>query len=229
MGKPAKRSSRPRECVDLEFACQKCGATFIGRCPVDVKEHAQKSLQVFLESTGWRQLQEGWKCGDCTGILGDVGKKLEGMGGGAVHVVVDPDKGDILRVSTSRRRPRPKVRVVTAEEIRDALKAYRFRYSTEKDLQAGIERALQAAKIPYEREKDLGGDLGILDFVVERIGVEIKTKGSPSQVARQLQRYCQSKDIDEIILVTGKVSLGDLPPLLNGKPIHLVALWGSFL
>lgn len=229
MRKPAKRSSASRPKVQLDYRCLQCGSVLYAGCPKDVEEHGRETVRIFLESIGWRQMQEGWKCGECTGIQGDVGKQLLGMNPGTVHVVVDPKKGDVLQVKAPRRRPLLKKRVFTAEEIRAALRAYRFRYSTEKDLQAGIQRALQAAGIVHEREWKLGGDLGVVDFMVGRIAVEIKTKGSPSQVARQLIRYCKSEEVDAIILVTGKSALGTLPETLNGKPVYLLALWGTFL
>lgn len=115
-----------------------------------------------------------------------------------------------------------------AHEIIRALRAYRFVYSTEKELQEGVAIALAKKKIPFVREKDLG-EAGVIDFCVGTIGVEIKTKGSPSEVARQLMRYCGSPMISEVILLTGRTRLGNLPEKLSGKPLYVVTLWRTML
>ena len=60
-------------------------------------------------------------------------------------------------------------------------------------------------------------------------GVEIKIKGSPSSVGRQLIRYAESKAIDQLILVTGRSQLGRLPVELLGKPLLVINLWETFL
>lgn len=111
-----------------------------------------------------------------------------------------------------------------------ALKAHRFNYQSEKELQEGVEQVLMQASIPFEREKILGGKFGTIDFLVDgHIGIEIKTKGSPSGVARQLIRYFECEEIGELILVTGRSRLGKLPPLILGKKLTVVTLWETFL
>jgi hypothetical protein len=119
-------------------------------------------------------------------------------------------------------------RLVGAAEIIVALRSYRFIYSTEKELQDGVARALAEKKIPFAREKDLG-EAGVIDFCVGTIGIEIKTKGSPSEVARQLMRYCGSPMISELILLTGRTRLGNLPAKLLDKPLYVVTLWRTML
>lgn len=110
-----------------------------------------------------------------------------------------------------------------------ALKQHRFNYSSEKELQEGVEHVLMAHAIPHEREKVLG-KFGTIDFLVDgRIGLEIKTKGSPSAVARQLMRYFECDMVSELILVTGKSGLGKLPPRMLSKKLTVVSLWESFL
>ena len=111
-----------------------------------------------------------------------------------------------------------------------ALKAYRFNYQNEKELQEGVEGALAANKIPFEREKILGSNFGTIDFLVDgHIGIEIKTKGSPSAVARQLVRYFKCEKIHELILLTGRSRLGVLPAVILGKKLTVVTLWETFL
>lgn len=115
-------------------------------------------------------------------------------------------------------------------DIVQAVKAYRFHYSNEKELQEAVARALETAKIPFEREKALPEDFGTIDFLVAgRIGVEIKIKGSPSAVTRQLLRYLKYEGISELVLVTGRAKLGNLPGEILGKKLTVVTLWETFL
>lgn len=119
--------------------------------------------------------------------------------------------------------------MILVPAIVKALKAYRFNYQNEKELQEGVEGALAANKIPFEREKILD-QYGTIDFLVDgRIGIEIKTKGSPSAVARQLVRYFKCEKVSELILLTGRSRLGALPPLILGKKLTVVTLWETFL
>lgn len=119
--------------------------------------------------------------------------------------------------------------MIVVSDVVKALKSYRFNYSSEKQLQEGVERALEATKIPFEREKVLGV-YGTIDFLVDgRIGLEIKTKGSPSLVAQQLIRYFKCDQVVELILLTGRSRLGILPPMILGKKLTVVTLWETFL
>lgn len=122
-----------------------------------------------------------------------------------------------------------KKKTPSAREIIRVLKGYKYLYSSEKVLQEAVARVLEAKGISFEREKDLGRKAGIVDFMVGRIAIEIKIKGSPSQVARQLIRYCECPDVDEILLFTGRARLGALPKTLAGKPVRVVGIWESFL
>lgn len=110
-----------------------------------------------------------------------------------------------------------------------SLRTRRFNYQNEKDLQAGIEEALKADRIDFVREHPLG-DAGIVDFFVGGfLGVEIKIKGSPSEVARQLLRYAGRDEVKALVLVTGRAALSALPGTMLGKPLMLVELWRTFL
>lgn len=110
-----------------------------------------------------------------------------------------------------------------------ALRRRRFNYRNEKDLQAGIEAALKADGFDFVREFQLG-DAGVIDFLVAGcVGIEVKIKGSPSEVARQLLRYAARDAVRGLVLVTGRAALSALPNALMGKPLMLVELWRSFL
>lgn len=112
--------------------------------------------------------------------------------------------------------------------IKSAIGSYRFQYTNEKTLQEGIARVFSAENISFLREVDL--EKGTIDFVVDRIGVEIKIKGSPSQVARQAIDYLESPKLDALVLVTGRALaaryLGNMK--VSGKLVHVVYLWNNF-
>jgi hypothetical protein len=59
-----------------------------------------------------------------------------------------------------------------------------------------------------------------IDFVVGRIGVELKVDGSPAAVLRQLDRYAAAAELDAVTLVTTRrAHLRGLPSELRGKPV----------
>ena len=110
-----------------------------------------------------------------------------------------------------------------------AVRAVRFRYSNEDDLQRGIAEALRRAGIAFEREAELG-DAGRIDFLAtDGVAVEAKIQGSPAEVARQVVRYAGSPLVRAVVLVTGRRSLGRLPAEILGKPVAVVELWETFL
>ncbi len=90
----------------------------------------------------------------------------------------------------------------------------------------GIAEALKENRIKFEREVSLG-DPGIIDFMVGTIGIEIKIKGSPSKVGRQVVNYLTSDKLTEIIVVTTKAKAAAFlrVPELLGKRVTVVDLW----
>lgn len=110
--------------------------------------------------------------------------------------------------------------------VSEMLTSHRFVYGDEKDLQAAIELLLKRRNVAHIREKETGS--GPIDFLLTefRIGIEVKVKGSPSEVVRQLIRYAESTEIEGILLVTTKSSLSRfVPSFLSGKPAGVVSLW----
>jgi len=105
------------------------------------------------------------------------------------------------------------------------LSALRFNCDNEQQMQDGIEQALKDAGIWAEREYRLSVEDRI-DFYVHhpRIGIEVKVKGSPSDVLRQCLRYANYKVIKGIVLVTSRLRLS-LPDTLAGKPARTLSLW----
>lgn len=124
---------------------------------------------------------------------------------------------------------------MTAEQIVARLRAFRIRTGQEMAFQDDVATILTREGLregcEFEREYDLGPGRGRIDFYVPGIkcGLELKVKGSVADVARQLQRYASSHEIDALVLVTGRTRLNAMPAILGGKPVHLVSMWRAQL
>jgi hypothetical protein len=99
----------------------------------------------------------------------------------------------------------------------------RYRFTDEKELQEGIARVLTLERLAFERELVLGSKDRV-DFMVGAIGVEVKIGGGLAAVTRQLHRYAQHDRVEELLLVSSRMQLANLPPTLNGKPVRVLAL-----
>ncbi len=118
---------------------------------------------------------------------------------------------------------------MTVKDLVTALRGCRFNFSNEADLQDGIEEVLTAKGFSFKREHTLVG-AGVIDFFLAGgIGVEVKVKGSPILVTRQLLRYAECAEVKELVLVTARSRLGDLPDTLRGKRVTVVSLWEQAL
>jgi len=113
---------------------------------------------------------------------------------------------------------------MTAETVCQTLSATPLTYHDEDSLQASIEEALTRAGLPAVREVRLPGSLGRIDLMSGTVGIEVKIGGAWSTAVRQLIRYANADEITELVLVTNRASHSYLPPLMNGKPAHLVSL-----
>ncbi len=121
------------------------------------------------------------------------------------------------------------MRYLTVKDLVTALRGCRFNFSNEADLQEGIEEVLTARGWRFEREHALEG-AGVIDFLLAGgIGIEVKIKGSPVLVTRQLLRYAGCTEVKELVLVTARSRLGDLPDTLQGKRVTVVSLWEQAL
>ena|SRR6478736_3415068 len=111
------------------------------------------------------------------------------------------------------------------ERVRAAFRGSACAVITEAELGELCSRLLAAAALPYRSEVCLGSPRDRIDFVVGRVGVELKIDGSPAAVLRQLDRYAASDEIDSLLLVTTRRSLArGLPSDLRGKPVSSVAM-----
>lgn len=118
---------------------------------------------------------------------------------------------------------------ITVGQVLEAIEDFRFTYDNEVELQSAIALAFADRHVPYEREARLGADLKIDFLIPGGIGVEIKIKGSPSEVARQLLAYANRPEITCLVLVTARAALSRLPAMLLGKKLYVVPLWRTFL
>ncbi len=112
--------------------------------------------------------------------------------------------------------------------VERALRTHRFRFADERELQAGIEQVLVRAGLSPTRESSLG-ELGSIDFLVGGLGIEVKTRGSRADLARQVHRYLQHPSVAALMVVTTRAALARLPSTIAGKPVyahHLVS--GAF-
>jgi hypothetical protein len=95
----------------------------------------------------------------------------------------------------------------------------------ELDLSQAVADCLRERGVAFEREVRLN-DADRIDYLVGRVGVELKLHGSVSAIARQLSRYAQSDQVDALILVTTRMSHRSMPSSLNQKPITVVYVGG---
>jgi hypothetical protein len=97
----------------------------------------------------------------------------------------------------------------------------RFQHTDEAGLQHGIQTALNLQGLDVRREVRLTPTERI-DFMVDRIGIEVKVAGSPAEVTRQLRRYAITGAVDHLVLVTTKVRHRSIEPDIFGVPVTVV-------
>jgi hypothetical protein len=101
-----------------------------------------------------------------------------------------------------------------------------YTHGPERDMQRAVDAALHDAGVPTVREYRLGDSTDRVDVLADgEIAIECKVKGSPAEIARQLDRYAKHEEIERIILVTTRLKhAAGIPEELQGKPVHVVAL-----
>lgn len=110
------------------------------------------------------------------------------------------------------------------EKICFLLSRYRFNFTNEDELQAGIAQILDAC-MPLRAMREVVIDrIGRLDFLVDgEIAIETKIGGSANELMRQVARYAQSDRIQAILVVTSRAT-HTLPESFNGKPVMVHSL-----
>lgn len=117
---------------------------------------------------------------------------------------------------------------MTMGEIAALLRAHAFTANDEAELQRAIAEVLTGAGVEHQREARLTARDRI-DFLVGRIGLEVKVDGALAAVTRQLHRYAQLPEIDGLLLVTTRPQHRAAPRDLCGKPVGVVLLHGGML
>lgn len=119
---------------------------------------------------------------------------------------------------------------VTGAEVASLLRAYRFRWACEDDLQRAVHAVLVGQGLPAVREVRLSARDRI-DVLVGTVGVEIKVAKPGSvapitKVVSQLQRYATSDQIRELVFVTTTYRHRAMPPVVHGVPVTTVIIGG---
>jgi hypothetical protein len=116
------------------------------------------------------------------------------------------------------------------DAIAATLASHRYGHASEAELQVLLGGLLREAFPDADVRAEVPLSTGDrIDFMVGRVGVEVKVKGSAPAVLRQLHRYAQHDDIDSLVLVTSRASHLDMPPQLRGKPLVVCSLLGALL
>jgi len=115
-----------------------------------------------------------------------------------------------------------------AHAILRALTRWVFHAFNEKELQAGIAAALDAAGIAYAREPVLTAK-DRPDFLVGSTVIEVKVGGSRNELLRQVARYAALQTVGAIVVVTTRPGHCDLPAELRGKPVSTYWIGSSCL
>lgn len=126
------------------------------------------------------------------------------------------------------------------QPVLDALAGRRFPLEDEKQTQAAIAKVLDDSFDHWSREVRIAG--GVIDFVVGfyeptpphlrsvrlvSVGIEVKLKGSPRNIARQVKGYAAERDLAGLVLVTAKAMT--LPVTIGGKPVAVLDLGRAWL
>jgi hypothetical protein len=112
-------------------------------------------------------------------------------------------------------------------DLLNLFKRNKFTLEDEKTLQAQIALKLNTNGFPYLREFHLD-EKNIPDFIVnENIVIEVKLKGTATQIYYQCERYCKFDEVRALILVTNKSMT--LPTSINGKLSFVVNISESWL
>lgn len=115
------------------------------------------------------------------------------------------------------------------EDVCQVLRSTRFRWTTERELQDGIEQLLLARGIGYQREHILS-DSDRIDFLLsDGTGIEVKTRGALVPLLAQLGRYSEHDCISSLVVVTARTQLSRLPSSIGGKTIRVVSILGGIL
>lgn len=115
---------------------------------------------------------------------------------------------------------------VQVAAVTAALSSLRFRYRDEFDLHLALSARLTEMSIEHQHEVVVPGR-GRIDFLFDRVGMEVKIKGAAAQVQRQLERYAATGLFDHLILLTTRPVHRSIPRVLRGVPLTVHTI-GAF-
>ncbi len=114
-----------------------------------------------------------------------------------------------------------------AEQVAELLRAYRFRYRNEDQLQERLAELLARHKVDFRREYRIDA-ANRFDFLLPHgVVLEVKVKGSLADALRQVDRYLALPQVNCVILAgTPRWAAESLPerPDWAGKGFHMVKL-----
>lgn len=113
-------------------------------------------------------------------------------------------------------------------KVKQLLRGQRFIVSDEKQLQEQLFKLFSSSieLLGIQKEYSLGEN-GRVDFWVAGAAIEVKTKGSPMAIYRQLKIYAAHESVKEIILITAKSMT--LPVSINNKPAGFINISKAWL
>lgn len=115
-------------------------------------------------------------------------------------------------------------------EIMAALRGKRFPLEDEKQTQRAICDELDNA-FPGLVEREYPIASGVIDFLVIRpasfVGIEVKIKGQPASIIRQIKGYAADARFGGFILASSKPVA--IPGMIGGKPVAVLDLARAWL
>lgn len=116
---------------------------------------------------------------------------------------------------------------MTLTLIKAVLQRHRYNFIDEAQFQRGVAAALTNAGIAFTREAKLD-EHDRIDFLIGTVGVEVKIKGSLTNLTRQLFRYAKHDAIEALVVVTSQNRLSALPLTILGKPCEVLTFSRAF-
>ena len=113
-----------------------------------------------------------------------------------------------------------------ANEVASCLHAYRYRFTSEAELQGAIEQALVAEGLRFAREVAAHGRDRYDFLVAGDVVIEVKTQGSLTSALSQCLRYAERADVAAVVLATSRFWANShaIPATLAEKPFICVRL-----
>lgn len=109
---------------------------------------------------------------------------------------------------------------MNARELASLLERKRYNVATEATFQADVEKLLTEHGATFKREYVLSPEDRVDFFVDDGVALELKVRGTPQSVNRQLQRYAQSPEVKAIVLLTSTSKLArGAPTWLSDKRV----------